>query len=794
MFCAAFKSSIPSGLLYIYLLLGLAHAQPVEVDQKIEPQVIADLRQTGKTTVFVVLRAQANVSDAAGIADWNIRGDTVASSLKEIAVRTQQPILDFLANANAEVTPFWIVNTIKITTSDEQLIQWLAAMPEVAAIKADQISRIPQPLPGTQESTVQGIEWGVARVRAPEVWNQFDARGEGIVIANVDTGVQYNHPALVNQYQGSQADGTFNHNYSWHDPSGICGNPSFEPCDNNGHGTHTMGTAVGDDGAANQIGVAPGAQWIAAKGCETNNCSISALLSSGQWVLAPTDLNGQNPRPDLRPHIVTNSWSAVGSDTFYQATVQAWRNAGIFPVFSIGNNGSACASAGVPGAYLESFAVGATDILDNIASFSSRGPAFAFGNIVKPDVTAPGVSVRSSFPTDSYASMSGTSMATPHVAGVVALLWSANPGLIGDIAGTETILRKTAQFRSSTQCGPTGPPNDVYGSGIIDALAAVQGLAPVTLVASPASVASGGTLTATWNGIASPSSADWIALYQPGSANTAFIEWIYVSCSKSPGGSLASGSCPFTVPSSLPPATYELRLLANNGFTAIAISNTFTVTSSAGPTLTANPTSIPSGGTLTATWNGIASPSSADWIGLYQPGSSNTAYIEWIYVSCSKSPGSPLSSGSCPFVVPASLPTAAYELRLLANNGFTTLATSNAFTVGGGGVEPTLTANPTNVPAGGTLTAAWTGIASPTSRDWIGLYQPGAGNTAFIDWIYVSCTKTPGSPRGAGACPFVLPSSLPAGPFELRLLSNDGFTSLASSNTFAVAIGQASAR
>ena len=175
------------------------------------------------------------------------------------------------------------------------------------------------------------------------MWSTFGDRGEGVVVANIDTGVAYTHPALVNQYRGNLGGGVFDHNYNWYDPSHVCGNPSLAPCDNNDHGTHTMGTMVGDDGAGNQIGVAPGASWIAAKGCETSSCSDDALLMSGQWVLAPTDLQGNNPRADLRPNIVNNSWgNSDGSNLFYQATVQAWVASGIFPAFSNGNSGSSC--------------------------------------------------------------------------------------------------------------------------------------------------------------------------------------------------------------------------------------------------------------------------------------------------------------------------------------------------------------------------------------------------------------------------------------------------------------------
>jgi PKD repeat protein len=172
---------------------------------------------------------------------------------------------------------------------------------------------------------------------------------------------------------------------------------------------------------------------------------------------------------------------------------------------------------------------------------------------------------------------------------------------------------------------------------------------------------------------------------------------------------------------------------------------------------------------------------------LYQPGAGNTSYIDWIYVSCSKTAGSPRPAGSCPFVVPASLPRGNYQLRLFANNRYTDLATSNGITITG----PTLTATPTSVPSGATLITTWNGIASPTSKDWIGLYQPGAGNTSYIDWIYVSCSKTAGSPRASGSCPFLVPSSLAAGTYEVRLFANNKYISLAKSNLLTVALGQA---
>jgi len=309
-----------------------------------------------------------------------------------------------------------------------------------------------------------------------------------------------------------------------------------------------------------------------------------------------------------------------------------------------------------------------------------------------------------------------------------------------------------------------------------------------SLSASPASLSAGGTVTATWAGIPAPSSTDWIALYPAGGVS--YIDWNYVSCSKTPGNPLASGSCPFVLPGNLAPGTYQLRLFANNTYTLLATSNNFTVTSGGGgggTALTASPTSVSPGGTLTAAWMGIPGPSSTDWIALYQSG--GVTYIDWNYVSCSKTPGNPLASGSCPFVLPGNLAPGTYHLRLFANNTYTLLATSNDFTVtsGGGGGGPTLTASPTSVSAGGTLTATWMGIPAPSSTDWIALYP--AGGVSYIDWNYVSCSKTPGNPLASGSCAFVLPGNLASGTYQLRLFANNTYTLLATSNNFTVTSG-----
>jgi subtilisin family serine protease len=470
-------------LISVSLVLGYAPAvaAPATASVASVEQAVRDQVANGDATFWVLLKEQADLSAVKKTTSRAARGQKVYDLLTTTANRSQAGLRAALQARAASFQSYWIVNTMRVT-GGAALLNEIAARPEVAEIRADVVYQIPEPQPGEEQARIQAIEWGIQRIRADMVWSGFNVRGEGIVVGNIDTGVQYTHPALVNQYRGNNLDGTFDHNYNWHDPSKICGNPSLAPCDNNGHGTHTMGTMVGDDGAPgpNQIGVAPAATWIAAKGCETGSCSSAALLSSGQFMIAPTDLNGMNPDPLMAPNIVNNSWGGGGANPFYRPTVIAWNAAGIFPAFANGNSGPACGSVTFPGSYPESYGVGAFDINNNIAGFSGRGPApLAFGGGIKPNVSAPGVNVRSSWNNGGYVSISGTSMATPHLAGAVALIWSAQPLLQGDVDGTRTIIDSTAIATSDLTCGGTATDNNVWGRGKLDAFAAVTAaLAP----------------------------------------------------------------------------------------------------------------------------------------------------------------------------------------------------------------------------------------------------------------------------------------------------------------------------
>jgi hypothetical protein len=218
--------------------------------------------------------------------------------------------------------------------------------------------------------------------------------------------------------------------------------------------------------------MAPGAQWIACKGCPTSACPEDTLLSCGDWVLAPAG------SPRNRPHIVLNPWGGASGSDWFKATVQAWRAAGIFPSMIVGNSSGACGTAGSPGDYQESMASAAHDSGRAVASFSARGPG-AFGDdpFTKPNISAPGVAVCSSVPTDGWScGYNGTGMAAAHTAGAVALVWEACPAYLGDIDGTMDLLQRTADAAPAGDCGapPDGEGNYTYGYGYLNVQRAVE--------------------------------------------------------------------------------------------------------------------------------------------------------------------------------------------------------------------------------------------------------------------------------------------------------------------------------
>ena len=451
------------------LVLGLLPmvtlAAPSQPDwSKVEGSVMAALDAEGEAGFYVILTTQADLSSAAALKAKVDKTTYVFEHLKAVADQTQGPVMDYLRSMGVKGKPYYIQNMIEVGKAGRNVVEGLVAWSDVAQI---------MPLPSPQmDPVIQGmspeqrifaIEWNITRVGAPDVW-AMGITGQGMVVADNDTGVQYDHPALVNQYRGNLGGGNFDHNYNWWDAWG--GTPSPTPVDYDGHGTHTMGTMVGDDGGANQIGVAPGAQWVACAGLN---------LECFEFFLTPWDLSGQYPDPSKAPDSINNSWyDTSGFD--YRPIVQALNAAGIAVIKSAGNWGSACSTISPPGNVPEIIATAAFGQGDVIASFSSRGPDSTYGQtILKPEVAAPGVNVRSSYPTNTYDYLSGTSMAAPHSTASVALIWSAAPCLQGDVPTTKQIMMETAEAKIDAQCVPfVDHPNDVWGWGILDEVAAVQ--------------------------------------------------------------------------------------------------------------------------------------------------------------------------------------------------------------------------------------------------------------------------------------------------------------------------------
>jgi serine protease AprX len=466
---------------------------------KVDPWVLKTAAQ-GPTEFLVYLKEQADLRPAQQLRTKLEKGAYVYNQLTQVAQRAQAPILSALQDLSVrspgkvEYRPYWVADLIWVR-GDSDLVQTLAARDDVAQLYANPQVRMEAPLPAEAQlapDQPSGIEWNIQKVHAPEVW-AHGFTGQGVVIGGADTGYKWTHPALKAKYRGWNGTSA-DHNYNWFDAiasgGGSCGPKSPEPCDDGYHGTHTMGIMVGDDGAGNQIGMAPGARWI---GCRNMNVGVGSpetYLACYQWFIAPTDLNNLNPRPDLAPDVISNSWSCSkmpideGCDdpNVLKPIVENVRAAGILSVHSAGNSGASCGSVDRPaGIYDASFTVGATDIADFIANFSSRGSVTVDGsNRLKPDISAPGVSVRSSVYADQYAPHSGTSMSAPHVAGLVALLISAQPSLAGQVDQIEQIIEQSAVHLTTDQsCGEipgSQVPNNTFGWGRIDALAAVQSL------------------------------------------------------------------------------------------------------------------------------------------------------------------------------------------------------------------------------------------------------------------------------------------------------------------------------
>src|SRR5690606_15181889 len=234
--------------------------------EKVEPAVARSLELAGSADFLVHLSDRPDLSAAAGIADWEERGRYVYERLRAAAARSQRPVTAVLDAHGVDYERYWATNAVLVRDAPAEVARRLAAEPAVTGLYEVTVYEAPDLAVTDETVQADGVEWGLAAIGAGRVWAEIGVRGEGIVVGNIDTGVQYTHPDLLPRYRGTGEDGTVTHEYNWFDPSQVC--PTDAPCDNQGHGTHTMGTMVGGDADGTAIGVAPRARWIAAKGCE----------------------------------------------------------------------------------------------------------------------------------------------------------------------------------------------------------------------------------------------------------------------------------------------------------------------------------------------------------------------------------------------------------------------------------------------------------------------------------------------------------------------------------------------
>jgi subtilisin family serine protease len=437
----------------------------------IDPQVHRMLQETGSANVFITMKEQPTiVTDTANKKSFKSHDDKrkeVSDGLEALAKTSQKDVLAYLKsngkNKFKNSESFWLTNQVFIEGANADFVNELSELPSVAKVEKEEIFQIIAPVlvnnTAPASSSILAVEWGVTKIRAPDTW-AAGYTGTGVVVGGIDTGVRYTHTALKAAYRADA--------YSWYDPV----KKSRTPNDAQGHGTHTMGTIVGSGG----IGVAPGAKWIACKGCATSSCSSSVLLGCLQWMYCPTTYNGKTKDCTKAPRVVNNSWGGGQGSTYFASAIETLRSGGIIPIFSAGNSGPSCGTANSPGDLPSVIAVGATDSNDAIASFSSKGPSV--NGLLKPDLSAPGTNVRSSYYTSdtAYAIMSGTSMAAPHVTGLVALLLQEDPTATYDTIKSKLQNGGIKSLGASSVCGgidSTTFPNNVYGYGRVDATNAI---------------------------------------------------------------------------------------------------------------------------------------------------------------------------------------------------------------------------------------------------------------------------------------------------------------------------------
>lgn len=429
---------------------------------------------TSKYSVIIEMAEEADLQPA----QENFSDDPVAQrkavigELSETAVKSQRQLIDLLESYEQQgrakdIETFYIVNAIAAYV-DADGIKEIARRSDVKLVHLNKKIRSVQPirtLTRSARALGEGIEWGVQSIGAPRVWDELNIDGTGVTVGVIDSGVNYKHSAITQKFKAYDKDyGIFGADKSYQDF--VSDDRDLSDTSHN-HGTHVTGTILGSDGDANRIGVAPGAKYVAARAIGATSGDESSMIRAAQWIMKPAG------RAENAPRVVNNSWGGDSEESdWFAQIIEKWRAAGIFPVFAAGNTSDypADGSLANPGNLPGVFSVAACDRQGKLADFSRVGPSPFQKDLIKPDICAPGVRIRSSLASGGYASWSGTSMAAPHVTGTVALMLQANPDLKVD--EIEQILRSTAV--SATDLRYPESPNMGYGYGNLNAYDAVR--------------------------------------------------------------------------------------------------------------------------------------------------------------------------------------------------------------------------------------------------------------------------------------------------------------------------------
>ncbi|MFA5012615.1 MAG: S8 family serine peptidase [Ignavibacteria bacterium] len=474
--------------LFLIVLLLIAYsasyAQFAEVSTRLK-QKLSSMSPMEYTPVLILLKDRVNIEalDAqlySQKANAQYRAKTIIEALMEKARTTQGPILSALeskkmAGKVRSYEAFWITNMILVDANAETILD-LTRRADVDQIDLDGLLDYDKPVSRSDapEGT-EASEIGLKVIKANKLW-EIGITGLGRLVMNIDTGVEGTHPALSARWRGNNGQPWWR---AWFDKNGSTTTPT--DCDD--HGTHTMGIMCGRSAAGDTVGVAPNAQWIAARTiCSSPHTSNS--IAAFQWAMNP-DSNASTTS-DM-PDAIGNSWydPDVSNECsgIYKTTLDALEAAGIAVVFSCGNSGPSGTSITKPKNIntnsVNAFTVGSINGNSSfpypISSYSSRGPSVCGGTgslLIKPEVCAPGENVRSSVRGGGYTTMSGTSMACPHIVGAVALLREVAPNLTG-----KQILE--ALYNTAVQLPVGGVENNDYGKGVIDVYAAFQSLGPM---------------------------------------------------------------------------------------------------------------------------------------------------------------------------------------------------------------------------------------------------------------------------------------------------------------------------